>query len=125
MTVIDFHQQVLNPNGRQPGINHPLQSGDRIRDRRFILAFQFELAVVDFGKGVQCKLLVSHSRRFMKLLGEAGSYVRGSRAAEARRTRPLSTVCHLGSLSIKSQKETMVFALRQVEIPGPQGIFDG
>jgi hypothetical protein len=50
---------VFDPNGRQTRINDPLQSGDSIRNRGFVFAFQFEMAVVDLGKRIQGKLLVS------------------------------------------------------------------
>jgi hypothetical protein len=44
------HQQLLDPNRGQAGINDLLQGGHRSRQRHFIVAFQLELAILNLGK---------------------------------------------------------------------------
>jgi hypothetical protein len=44
---VHVHEQLFNPDERQAGIDHLLHGGDRWGHHHFIIAFQFQLSILD------------------------------------------------------------------------------
>jgi hypothetical protein len=70
--LVHFPQQLFNPNEGQAGINYLLQGGDSSGDDHFIIAFQFELSLLDLGKIVTRKPCLGPGHCVMELVGQDG-----------------------------------------------------
>ncbi len=115
--LVDFQQELLDPNGWQTGVNGFLYIGYGSWQRCFVVAFQLELAVANFGKGVALEMLFGQRSRGMKLAREDGSRLRGMGLLQLG----VGGVPHglpAGVTEGQIPKGDMMLALGQVEIAG-------